>query len=483
MNKTKKLGLLCGALVVVSAAAFGVSRMQENKEKIQSGDSVIAEISSDSASALSWETESTSLSFTKNEDGSWIYGEDEAFPVSTTEIENLLSSFEDLESSYTIEEAEDLSQYGLDDPVCTITVTADDTDYTIELGGYSTMDSQRYASIGDGNVYMLKSDLYETFDIELSALIQNDSLPSFDSISSVTFTGLADYTFTKEEDDTLSYNDSDTYYTDGKPLDTDSVNTYISTIRYLGLSEYASYNVSEEELEAYGLDDPVLTAEIAYTDENEDGDAEDGTFTLELGVNQEELADAVKAGTWNEDGTPAAAEEDSDEDSESSSEETVPTFYARINGSQIVYIISETTYEALTAASYDDLRHSEVLTASFDDITSIDIELEGETYTLTSQGEDDDKTWSYEEEEIDLTDLQTAFEAVSAASFTEGNPSDKTEISFTLHLDNENFPEVTIAFYRYDGNYCISEVDGEPVSMVDRSSVVSLIEAVNAIIL
>ncbi len=481
MNKNKKLGLLVGALVVVSAAAFGISRIQTHQEKIQSGESVLISISADDASTVSWTTDSGELAFTKGEDGSWTYEADDAFPVSTTEIENLLASFTELTSSYTIEEAEDTDQYGLDDPVCTISLTADDTEYTIELGGYSTMDSQRYASIGDGNVYLLDEDLYETFDLELSSLIQNDTLPNFDSISSVTFSGLADYTFTKEDDSTLSWCESDTYYTDGNPLDTDKVDSYISTIRYLGLTEYATYNATEEELEAYGLDDPVLTAEIAYTDENEDGDAEDGTFTIALGINQEELAAAVKAGTWNEDGTPAASE-DSASDSEDADTE-VPTFYARINDSQIIYTISQSTYEALTAADYDDLRHSEVLTASFDDITSIDIELDGETYTLTSEGEDDDKVWSYEDEEIDLTSFTDAFEAVTAASFTTGNPSDKTEISFTLYLDNETFPEIAIAFYRYDGSYCISEVNGDPVSLVDRSAVVDLIEAVNTIIL
>ena len=38
-------------------------------------------------------------------------------------------------------------------------------------------------------------------------------------------------------------------------------------------------------------------------------------------------------------------------------------------------------------------------------------------------------------------------------------------------------------FYRYDGNYCLAVVDGEPVSLVERSDVVDLVEAVNTIIL
>ena len=57
------------------------------------------------------------------------------------------------------------------------------------------------------------------------------------------------------------------------------------------------------------------------------------------------------------------------------------------------------------------------------------------------------------------------------------------EISLVLHLNNENFPEVQIQLYRYDGTNCIAVVDGEPVSLVSRSLVVDLVEAVNSIVL
>lgn len=38
------------------------------------------------------------------------------------------------------------------------------------------------------------------------------------------------------------------------------------------------------------------------------------------------------------------------------------------------------------AASYDDLRHQEVLPAALEDISQVDVTLEGETYTLTAGG-------------------------------------------------------------------------------------------------
>ena len=73
--------------------------------------------------------------------------------------------------------------------------------------------------------------------------------------------------------------------------------------------------------------------------------------------------------------------------------------------------------------------------------------------------------------------------SLKAAEFTDEHPDGKQEISFTIHLDNENVQEVSMELYRYDGEHCLAVVDGEPVSLVDRSSVVDVVEAVNEIVL
>ena len=84
---------------------------------------------------------------------------------------------------------------------------------------------------------------------------------------------------------------------------------------------------------------------------------------------------------------------------------------------------------------------------------------------------------------IEIDDVQSALEALSADSFTDELPGKEEEIGLTLHLDNENFPTVEIQLYRYDGSQCLAVVDGNPVSLVARSSVMDLVEAVQAIVL
>lgn len=230
-------------------------------------------------------------------------------------------------------------------------------------------------------------------------------------------------------------------------------------------ADYVSYKVTEDELKTYGLADPDLTVTVGYTTEDENGNEEQNTFVLHLGQNPEQKR---------------AAEEAADEE-EKRGEEVAS--YVRIGESKIIYEISADRYEELMAAFYDDLRHTEVLWADFADVYQIDVSLEGANYTLTSEKDGDDRIWSYQDEEMEIEDIQYALEALSADSFTNEKPAQKEEISLMIYLDNENHPQISIKLYRYDGAYCLAAVDGQPVSLVERTAVVDLIEAVHAIVL
>ena len=472
MNRAKRLYILLGVLVAASVITFAVSRFEERKEEIRNSDEIVLEILSDSVESLSWEYDSNSFSFHKDEN--WIYDSDEAFPVDAETINEFLSPFEEFGVSFIIENAEDLSQYGLDNPVCTINIGTADETYTIELGDFSTMDSERYVSIGDGNVYLVTNDPLEYYDAELSELIDHDDIPQFDTVSHIAFTGKDEYEVTYEEDGADTYREDDVYFTelDGEhlPLDTGNVDGYLDDISGLSLTDYVTYNATDDDLASYGLDSPELTVSVDYTSEDEDGNETSGTFVLNVSRDPDELAQQTEE-------TEAA-----ETDSETEEKETI-TAYARVGETKTVYQITGDEYKSLMASSYDDLRHAEVVPAAFDDISGISISLEGVDYTIDVAEKNDEKTYSYGEEELDITDFQSAMEALEAESFTSEEPTRKEEISLTLTLGLEGDPTVTIELYRYDGDSCLAVVDGDPVSLVPRSEVVDLIEAVNAIVL
>lgn len=218
-----------------------------------------------------------------------------------------------------------------------------------------------------------------------------------------------------------------------------------------------TYKVTDEELSAYGLDDPELSVSVDYTD-----DGTSDTFVLHISRDPAEKKSAADA-----------------EDEEASN----ITAYARVGDSKIIYQISGSSYRSLMAAGYNDLRHQEIFSGDFDDVTSIDITLDAETYTLTSQKDGKERTWLCEEAEIEIGDLQDALEALTAEEFTSEKAAGQQEISLTLHLDHEDEPELTITLYRCDGSKCLAVVDGKSVAYVPRGEMVTLAEAVRVIAL
>lgn len=456
MKKCKRLGILVILLGVLSVATVMLTRYEEKQEQIRSSEEVILEVPVDSVLTLSWEYGDTSLSFHREE--GWVYDGDGAFPVDDEKIAGLLQQFEAFSTAFIIEAVENYGQYGLESPECTIRFTTDDASYEMKLGSFSTMDEKRYVDIGDGNVYLVTNDPLDAFDAELRDLIRQDTVPELEEVTSLSFSGIENDTIRRDESGTGSYSDYDVYFTgDGRVLDTDKVDLYLYTLEKLDLTDYVTYNATEEELESWGLDQPELTINVVYAREGEE-DTE--AFTLHVSRD------------------PQTREE----------EET--TGYVRVGDSPIVYQVDGETCEALLDVSEDALRHREVFWGEFEGIYQMDITLEGENHTLVAVSDEEEICWYFREEEgaeagepLDMTSLETGLNNLRASQFTSESPSQKEEIRLTLYLNSENFPQVEIVMYRYDGTSCLAQVDGEIQSFVPRSAVVDLVEAVQTLVL
>ncbi|MDO4650152.1 MAG: DUF4340 domain-containing protein, partial [Eubacteriales bacterium] len=467
MKRFKKLGVLLGILVVVCIATFALTHYEEEQEQIKNSDEIILQIPADTVISLSWEyAEEGNLAFHKEEDG-WLYDEDEYFPVSEVKVNDILSEFEAFSVTFIIENVTDYSQYGLDEPEMTFHIGTEETSYDIKLGAFSTMDQQRYIDISDGNVYLVSEDPMDYVSASLSDMILDDDTPGFENVVDIRFEGTENYMIQRLEDTNYSYSDNDVYFTQKNgeylPLDKSAVTQYLNTITSLDLLTYVTYNATEEELAEYGLDEPELTVTVNYTQTDqasEDQEQIPGTCVIHISRNPEELAAAEEAAVKGENAEAVS-------------------MYVRIGDSQIVYDLDSVDYGILSDASYDDLRHQEVFWADFADVTQIDITLEDTEHTLISELDDDEeRVWYYQTEEmlaeateetteaaeetteteaieepetLDLTDFEDSLNALSANSFTAEIPTEKEEIRFTLHLDNESFPTVEIVLYRYSG--------------------------------
>lgn len=498
MKRYKTLGILLLVLVLICTATFLTSRHEKKQEQIKSTGEPIVTIPEDTVTALSWEYEAGSgLSFHK-EDGSWVYDDDTAFPVSEEKISGILSHFTSFGAVFAIDEVEDYGQYGLEKPQCTLTITADSGVTELKLGDYSQMDQQRYVDIGDGKVYLVSDDPMDFLDAALSSMVKNDTTPGFETVTGIQLSGSGSGEIVRMEDSGYSYSDDDMFFwkEDGSylPLDKSAVTKFVNAITTLNLQGYVTYNVSEEELAEYGLDEPEKTIQVDYTNtDSETKKAVSGTFTVHIGQNRQELDAARQAEEKGE--TPDSV-----------------TKYVRVGDSQIIYPLSDSAYDTLTKDTYNDLRHREVFWGSLDDAARIDITLEGETHTLVSEKEKDGTlSWYFAEDisaeteetseaagetavsnetdtveapdSVDLTDFTDALAALSADSFTEDTPTGKEELHLALTLNREDVQTVDMIFYRQDGTNCLAVVDGKPVSYVSRASVMKLVEAVQAFVL
>ncbi len=465
MKRFKKVFVLLGVLVVACVATWIVMHTEEKKEKIKNTDQEILRIAAKDVTSLSWKYDNVSLAFEKGD--RWKWKDDEAFPVDEDKVNELLDIFSSFGAGFAIEDVEDYSQYGLSQPTCTITIDTAEKEYQILLGAYSTMDSQRYVSVGDGNVYLVKTDPFDSYEIEISDMLKRDELPNFDEILSVEVSGSENYTITYVEDSKETYCSDDLFFTqkNGKnvPLDTELLDEYTSNISRLPLENYVSYKVTDEELKAWGLANPELTLKFHYSDNDEDGNKPDEaqTFLLSLGRNQEELTEKMKAEINGEEYSGTV------------------TAYVRINDSPIVYQISEDNYEILSAAGYNDLRHTDLYTAPYEAITGLDISLDGVDYRITSGYEEGNssRTYYHGEDVVNLVTFRNKVRALEVMEFTDEQPKDKEEISVTFYIENNNYTEMTLQLYRYDGTYCLAVVNGETVGLVSRTNAMALVEA------
>ena len=298
MKRSKKMIILVVSLAVLLAATFALTMYEEKQEEIKTSDAVVLEIPKESVTAVSWKIADGDLAFHK-EENDWIYDNDDGFPVDKDKIENILSNFESFGVSFVIENVQDYSQYGLKNPEGTITLTTEEQTYELKIGDFSKMDEQRYVDIGDGNVYLVSEDPADYMETALSNMILHDEIPDYENAAELQFAGKEEYKITYTEDTSYSYSEEDVYFTekDGKKvsLDPDTVTTYLDTMKSLSLSNFVTYNATEDDLKSFGLEEPELSITVNYTYTDEEEQEIKDAYVLHIGQNQEELEEAKKA--------------------------------------------------------------------------------------------------------------------------------------------------------------------------------------------
>lgn len=447
MKRGKKLLVLLLVLVAVMGATWAAGMLNPENQEVEEAETGTTVFTMDTSTitALSWDY-SEKVSFEKDGD-TWVYTGDSTFPLEQTYLDAMLETLAEIVSYKTIEAVEDWDQYTLEVPYCTIAITADGVDYTLKIGEETAMGGQRYLSIGDGNAYIVDDAVLDPFAYGLYDVLAYEVIPDMSGVTALTVTsGEAAYEVEKLEGSGLAYSDDYVWFLENKALDTELTEELLDSVIWLDWVECVNFHA--EDLEKYGLDDPAVTVSVSY-----DG----GVFTLEFGA------------------------------------ETGKYRYARIAGSQMVYTVDADVAETLMYTTYNDLQPDEVLVINWEDVTGLDITLDGVTYeavkgtkTVTDdEGNETEETiWLLSGEEAELDDITALLDAMDSSGYAAGlTPERSEEIRFTIHRDHETYPEVELVFYRYDSTTCLTTLNGEATVFVSRTDVVELVEEVNSLVL
>ena len=465
MKRGKKLLLLCLTLIVVAGAALAAVKFIPDETVEETETIAVYTVTAEDIDPLAWDYEGESLSF--DYDGSvWSYTDDADFPLQQSYLSAMTSAVSEITATKVIEAVDDLAEYGLDEPVCSITVTSGDAATTIDIGDETSLDSLRYVSVGDGNVYLVSSDLLTNFSCGLYDLVSMESRPDMSDLVSLRVerpsgTLVIDYL----EDSGLAYTDRYSYFAeDGEDyvtLGSEPAYNFIYQITGLSWSSCVNYAAGDEALSACGLDSPSVTVTVDYieTTEVETNETdEDGNAITETRTEEKSLT--LELGDYADDGC-----------------------YARIAGSDMVYLIDASICDSLLYTSISELEPAEILLLDWDGMTGFDISLDGETYSVSMEYSEDENDYLYtlDGESLDFDDVLDQIEALT----NEGDASDASLslgelISFTFRA--EGWDDVELVIYSYDSSTCVAVINGEVLRFTSRTDAEEICDAVSALL-
>lgn len=524
-KKTVKLVSAVVVLGVLCAAYEGVNfyvTSQEEKETEENDTSVdLVSLEADDITAVSFTADQNKVEFDKKDD-SWTEKSDANFPVNQDTVDSAVKGVASLTADQEISDVEDMSQYDLDNPQNTITLTTADGDTSLQIGMESS-NNQYYVKKEDDdkNVYLVSSSSIEPFMGTLYDFAESGTFPS---VTSATITDVKvdkenSYELTQDADN-LFWNVSDGKTTE--KADTTKAGTVTSAVGSLAYDKFVDYNCTDDS--KYGFDDPYAVITVKYTEEEAVESDEDSEESTDADT-EESTTDEAAADT-SEDAD--ASDEDSSEDEQETQtvektltiyvgDETGDDRYVKVDDSKEVYTITKDSLTDILDSTMSDFYNLTVSYVSSNDLDSLEVQSADGDHTInivteTVKAEDEDTTdesstetsdesstdtdssdesSSDDEEETTTTTYKLDGEDLDESTFTtfynklinmtaqerlteeytpEGDPA------YTFIFKDTDGKETTVKYYEYDTNFYAAVVE-DKVYLVNKMNVKDLDEA------
>ena len=303
--KKKSVNLITavGVLVVLSGAYVGVKAYvakQEaaDTESAEEENPEIISIASADVKSIKFVIDKKEVTFEKDGD-SWVKSDETGFPVDQDKIDTLVSSLNSIKAERTLENVEDASEYELDQPDNTITVTTEDGETTvIQLGMENDSTSQEYIDLNkdSSTVYVVSNSTFSSFEGTLYDFAKSGVFPTVDSstVSKISVDG-KDSSYVVEKDENNFWNITGNGETE--KADSAKATSLASTLSSVAYASYVNYNCAEDELSQYGLDKPYAEITVDYQEKvekestDDENEAENGDEEVSEASGDENQAD------------------------------------------------------------------------------------------------------------------------------------------------------------------------------------------------
>ena len=528
--KKKSMNLITAVavLVVLSGAYVGVKTYvakQEEKENAEEEEekTQVFSISSEDVQSIKFVIDKKEVTFEKNND-EWVKSDERDFPVDQDKLIEAVGSLNNVEADRVLDNVTDTTEYGLDDPTNTITITDKDGKETVlHVGMENASTSQYYVENGEdeSKIYVVADSVFQPFMKTLYDYAKAGTFPVIDSstISNVTVDENDDsYTLTKD-DNTGLWNIQDK---DGaEKADSAKVSSLTSSIASIAYGSFVNYNC--KDLSEYGLDKPYGTITIDYqekveekSDSSEDGDASEENSTDEQDTTEDK--EDISATDSTEDKDDASAVDSTEEDTSVTDSSDTQTRmvnremtilvgdqsdddgrYVMVNNSKEIYTISNDTLSVFLGKTKEDFWDMTVSYLSVNNLESLQAEYQGETHVIdvsreTSEDNSGDDssttsttTLSYQLDGTELDDstpfttfynklINMTGQKRLTEKYENNNKSD-----FDVELEDVDGEKTKIDYYQYDTNFYAAVV-GQKVYLVNKMTVKELIDSYKTLV-
>ena len=174
-KQEKQLAVLAILLAAALCCWFIISRATAAKEAASQSDAKInvLTLDTDQISSLSWTDASGNATTLNYDEGEWAFADADLGTVASGDADTLADDVSSVMAIQQFDNVDDLSQYGLDNPAITITITlTDGSQDVLKIGDYNSTVSAYYLQLNDEDtVYTINNTLYTAFNIPSSSLI------------------------------------------------------------------------------------------------------------------------------------------------------------------------------------------------------------------------------------------------------------------------------------------------------------------------